>query len=371
MYYLTSFLILIYWLLILSVLYTFFGYPLLLGAISLFKKKAKQERPEYLPKVSLVIIAGNDEKTIKAKLENTSHFEYPKEKLEIIVAAVASTDNTRRIVEDHFSKGVKLLYQADKAGRNLAINACVAEAGGEVIIFTDASSMIEKFSIKNIARHFADIKVGLVAGNIDFSPGKDPLVSGERLFVEHNRLVLLNSAKLKQFSRVNPELYAIRKSGFHELRDDGVPDYTLVPVMYSVSGMVCLYEPLALAVKTKNISRDDFFAEKVASTIEALRSEKYLAELLHSKKYLTLIQLISHNILYGVYGGLLFLLFLFNLLVLVKPGYVVLLSLQFLFYVAGALKLFGFFPNYVLLTAYAHITGIVKIIKKGAADGKG
>lgn len=370
MYYITSFFILLYWIVLILTLYSFFGYPLLLGVFYLFKRKFKQERPEYTPKVSLVIIAGNDEKTIAAKLENAAHFEYPKEKLEIIVATVNSSDNTRKIVEDHFATGVKLLFQADKAGRNLAINACVSEAGGSVIIITDASSVIEKFSIKNLARHFVDAKVGLVAGNLEFSPGKDPFLSGEKLFVEHNRAILSNSSKLKKISRVNPELYAIRKADFHELLDNDVLDSTSVPVMYSVSGKACLFEPLALATKTLKATAEAYYESRVNATIESLRAAKYLKELFHSRKYLTLIQLLSHNILYGACGGLLLLLFVFNLFILVKPGYVVLLSIQFLFYVAGALKLFGFFPYYMLFTSYANITGIVKLLKKEGIDGK-
>ena len=370
MYYITSFLILVYWLLLLLVLYVFFGYQFLLGFLYLFKKKAKQERPEYTPKISLVILAGNDRKTIARKLESSFLFEYPEDKLEIIVATIDSTDNTRKIVEDYFARGVKLLYQAEKAGRNQAINSCVSEAAGEVIVFTDGASVLEKFSLKNLARHFVDAKVGLVAGNTGYPASKDKLVLGEKFFAAHDRAVLINSSKLKKISRLNPELYAVRKAGFKELKDDGVQDLTSVPVSFSVSGMTCLFEPLAVAARAPVTDTREYFAHRAGLTIEALRSAAYLKELLRGKKYLTVVQVLSNNILYGASGVLLFLLFFFNLLVLVKPGYVFLLALQFLFYVAGALKLFGFFPYYVFFTSYASLAGLVKLLRKEVKDGK-
>lgn len=370
MYILTSFFIFTFWMILLLLLYCFLGYPLLLGALGIFKRKSKQERLEYLPKVSLVILAGNDSKTIAAKLDNTALFEYPKEKLEIIVATINSTDGTRKIVEDYFAKGVKLLYQAEKNGRNAALNSCVAEAEGEVIVITDAASVIERYSIKNIVRHFAAAGVGLVAGNIDYTKSNDKFALGEKFFLEHNRVVLSSSSKLKKISRVNPELYALRKSYFCELKDDGILDSTSVPVMYSALGKSCIFEPLALATKAPVSGSNFYMTGKVDSTVASLRELRYVKELFLSREYLLLLHLVSNNLLQSAYGVLLLLLFLVNLLILVKLGYVVLLSLQFLFYVAGLLQLFGYFPYYMVFTSYAHVAGLLKFLKRKEKNAK-
>jgi len=337
----------------------------------MFKKKKAQERPEYFPHVSLVILAGNDRKTISAKLDNCISLEYPKEKLEIIVAAIDSSDNTRGEVENYFNKGVKLLFQAEKKSSNMAVNAIVSEARGEVVVITDASSLIEKYSLKNMARHFIDKNVGLVAGNIEIgNKGKDYLVLGEKVFLELQRIVLLNSSKLKRIISVNPELYALRKHDFTKLKDDGVDAKTAVPVMYSYAKKECLYEPLAQAQKIINTDVEINLEEKIAATVKALDSAKYVKELFNAKQYFTLLQLISFDLLYSVYGILLLVLFLYNLTMLQKPGYIIFFSIQFLFYVAGVLKLWSF-AYYVTFSAYAHIAGLVRLIKREREHGKG
>ncbi len=348
----------IYWLLLLLVLYTFFGYPLLLSTINLLRKKIKTARFEFTPRVSLIILAGNDRKTIEAKLENCLSFEYPKEKLEIIVAAVNSKDNTAKLVENYFKKKVKLLFQAENPSESRVINSCVSEASGEVIIFTDAVSEIEKFSIKNLARHFAEPKVGLVAGNTDVSGVVfDQLAAGELFSLKYERAVMSNSSKVGKLSRVSPELFGVRKADFQELRDDGVPAAISIPLMYSVSGKLCLFEPLALAVRPVLTDSEQMIEKKIIGIKASLRSATYVKELFRSKQYLALVQLVSYELLYQNYGVLLLALFLFNIFamaVLFKPEYVLLLSIQFLFYVAGALKLWHI-PYFVLLTAFAGI----------------
>ncbi|MEI6845955.1 MAG: glycosyltransferase [Candidatus Firestonebacteria bacterium] len=370
-YYLVVIAKILYWFLLLLVFYTFVGYPLLLASIYIFKKKKALQRPEYFPQVSLIILAGNDEKSITAKLDNCLDLEYPRGKVEIIVAAINSKDNTRKNVEDYFKKGVKLLFQAERKSRNLTVNSVVSEAKGEVVVITDAASLIEKFSLKNIVRHFIDKNVGLVAGNIEIvNKGDNSLVAGEKVFLELQRTVLLNSSKLKRIISVNPELYALRKADFTDLKDDGVEVKTALPVMYSYAKKDCLYEPLAIARKIINTGTEANLEEKTTATVKALRSAKYIKELFKAKKFLTLLQLVSVDLLYGAYGVLLLALFLANLTVLGKPGYVIFLAVQFLFYVAGVLKLWPF-AYYVTFSAYAHIAGFARLIKMESKYGKG
>ncbi|MCX5777316.1 MAG: glycosyltransferase [Candidatus Firestonebacteria bacterium] len=353
------------------VLYTFIGYPLFLAFLAMFKKKKAQDRPEYFPKVSLIILAGNEQKNIKAKLDNCLSLEYPKEKLEIIVAVIDSADNTRKKVEDYFSKGIKLLFQVEKKSSNMTVNAVVSEAKGEVVVITDASSIIEKYSLKNLARHFVDKNVGLVAGNIEIA-NKDNnfLVLGEKAFLEFQRFIQQSSSKLRRVISVNPELYALRKADFTNLKDDGVEAKTAVPIMYSYANKTRLYEPLAQALKTINTKTKANLEGKLAATQKALVSAKCIKELFRAKKYFTILQFISFELLYGLFGVLLFAFFLCNLTVLGKPGYVVFFSLQFLFYVAGALKISAF-AYYVTFSAYAHVSGLARLIKKERENAKG
>ena len=52
---------------------------------------------DFLPSVSLIICAYNEEKSIAAKLQNTIKLDYPLDKLQVILADDGSTDKTVEI----------------------------------------------------------------------------------------------------------------------------------------------------------------------------------------------------------------------------------------------------------------------------------
>jgi len=74
--------------------YIYFGYPILLFLISVFKKNNIKMSEDYFPNVSLVIAAYNEEKVIEEKIKNSLNIDYPKNKFEIIIFSDSSTDRS-------------------------------------------------------------------------------------------------------------------------------------------------------------------------------------------------------------------------------------------------------------------------------------
>ena len=115
--------------------YVYLGYPLLLLLLAGFKSR-KIFKSSIEPKVSLIISAFNEEKNIKAKILNILKLDYPKNKLEVIVASDASTDRTNDIVNEFSSYGVKLLRVEGRLGKTEVQNQAVEKSSGEIIIFS-------------------------------------------------------------------------------------------------------------------------------------------------------------------------------------------------------------------------------------------
>jgi cellulose synthase/poly-beta-1,6-N-acetylglucosamine synthase-like glycosyltransferase len=97
-------------------LYAYFGYPLLLLAMSVVRRRVVSKK-EITPSVSIVIAAHNEERIIKEKLENTLSLDYPKERLEVVVASDGSTDRTEEIARQYSERGVQLL-PLTRCGKN-------------------------------------------------------------------------------------------------------------------------------------------------------------------------------------------------------------------------------------------------------------
>src|SRR2546421_11546366 len=112
--------------------YTYAGYPLLLAIVSRLRSRPIR-RAEWMPHVSVIITAYNEERDIAAKLENTLALDYPADKLEIIVASDCSSDRTDEIVRGYAERGVLLHRQIERFGKTAAQNAAVERARGEII----------------------------------------------------------------------------------------------------------------------------------------------------------------------------------------------------------------------------------------------
>ena len=141
----------VFWTSIFLIFYTYAGYSLLVVALSRFFNNTVGKK-DITPKVTFLITAYNEEKNIAQKLENTLSLDYPKSKLEILVASDGSTDRTEEIVKGFADRGVRLLRVEGRVGKTATQNAAIKAATGEIVIFSDTTTTYEKNNIRNIVR---------------------------------------------------------------------------------------------------------------------------------------------------------------------------------------------------------------------------
>jgi len=99
----------LFWCAVGFILYTYIGYPLIIGLLSRFVT-ATEYSLQQLPSVSLLIPAYNEEDVIGRKIQNSLDLDYPKDKLQILVAADGSNDRTPDIVRSFEKEGIGLNY---------------------------------------------------------------------------------------------------------------------------------------------------------------------------------------------------------------------------------------------------------------------
>ena len=79
----------------------------------------------------------NEEEVLPAKLENALALDYPKDRLEIVVASDGSTDRTVAIAREFAPQGVVVHEYRTNRGKNAALNDTVPAARGDIIVFQD------------------------------------------------------------------------------------------------------------------------------------------------------------------------------------------------------------------------------------------
>ena len=143
------------------------GRALIIGLLALIEKlrPSPANHPDYQPKVSVLIPAYNEQEVICDTVRSVLASNYPE--LEILVVDDGSIDRTAELVIGNFRRDprVRLLQQSNH-GKPSALNHGLSEATGDVVVSIDADTIVDPDAVPLLVRHFADPKVGAVAGNV-------------------------------------------------------------------------------------------------------------------------------------------------------------------------------------------------------------
>src|SRR5262245_49211601 len=90
-------------------IYPYFGYPALLWLFARFRSRRPPAGSVEWPRVSVTVPVYNEAPGIRGVLERTLSFDYPRDRLQVLVMSDASTDGTDDIVREFSSRGVELV----------------------------------------------------------------------------------------------------------------------------------------------------------------------------------------------------------------------------------------------------------------------
>ena len=283
------------------IVYVYAGYPVLVFLISrLFPRMVV--KADHLPSVSFIITAFNEERDIEEKLENTLALDYPKEKLQITVASDCSTDATDEIVRRFADRGVELLRLGQRNGKTAAQNAAAERSSGEIIVFSDATSIYEPDAIKHLVSNFADLNVGCVAGRLEYvDPSSSDIGSGARSYWSYESFLKQSESRACSLIGVSGCIYAVRKANYVPMYPEACSDFLIATLIFK-QGLRTVYEPNALCREQTNNRTDKEMRMRVrviSQTFTDLWRNREMLNPFRSGFYA--IQLISHKVLrYGV-----------------------------------------------------------------------
>lgn len=359
-----------------TVFYVYFGYPLLLAAKVIVHRR-NLSRKEITPSISVIVAVHNEERFIAEKLENTLSLDYPRDRLEVIVASDGSTDRTEKIASQYENKKVRLL-SLPRCGKVYALNRAVASVTGEIVVFTDANIILEGSALRRLAANFSDSEVGGVCGKKKFrvKATGDSVSKGESLYWKLDQFIKVMESRAGSTIAADGSLYAIRKNLFTSISDPAQADDLAISVRVVMQGYRLVFEPRAVSYEEAPASSEQEFWRKVRVTNHSLRGIWNLREALNpGRTGFYAIELVSHKVLrYLVPFFLLTLLATNVALARASVVYQILLLGQLLFYgcswVGYALRHQGWawtrlfhVPFYFCFANAAACVGILSLIK--------
>ena len=227
--------------------HTFAGYGALMALLARGRGGEKKNASAPLPDVCVVVVAHNEEARIGARVADLLAADYPAEKLRVLVVSDGSTDATAARAAAVDSARVTVLVQPVRAGKAAGLNAALAQATAEVIVFTDARQRFAPDAIARLAAHFAEPRLGAVSGALEIDAAASAAGAGVDAYWRYEKFLRAAEARFDSCIGCTGAIYAIRRALFTPLPADTVLDDVVIPMRLAVAGHRVGHDPAARA----------------------------------------------------------------------------------------------------------------------------
>ena len=313
------------------VLFAYFGYPVTLILLGMLRGR-DVKRATISPPVTLIVTVHNEEKRVRDKLENTLDLDYPRDRLQILVASDGSNDRTNEIVLEYRNRGIQLLDITDRKGKENAQKEAVKNATGEIIVFSDVATMLERGGLLQLVSNFADPTVGCVSSE-DRLLGKDGKPSGEGLYLRYEMWLRRLESRAGSLVGLSGSLFAARKEVCQDFSGEMQSDFRTVLNSMKM-GLRGISDPLAVGLYQDTADQKREWDRKIRTVLRGLTVFFRHLDLLNIFRYgLFSYQLFCHKLLRWSVPLLLFLALISNAVLYSRSlVYVIILTIQGIFY---------------------------------------
>lgn len=244
------------------------GYPVSLKFIGkLFKNRILKKDYSHQPTVTVMVVAHNEEKVILEKLNNILELNYPKEKLEFLIASDNSTDKTNEItkqfIKEHQNVNIRLYEVKARKGKTNAQNEAQKTVTTEYLVMTDANSIMDRDSVKELMAAFTSEDIAYVSGRLSIvNQGSSDVSNAESSYWDSDLATREIEGRIQTITAGNGALYACRTKDYYDFDPIQCHD-SAMPPLYALEGKRAIANHDAIAYEKAGEVIEDEFGRKV------------------------------------------------------------------------------------------------------------
>jgi cellulose synthase/poly-beta-1,6-N-acetylglucosamine synthase-like glycosyltransferase len=250
---------LVLWVSVFLCVYTYIVFPLFLHAIAGKRQAQALNTPAEgeQPFISVLVPAYNEEKAIRAKIENCLNQRYPMDKVEFLFGSDGSTDGTNSILSEFVDKANVRAFFLPRSGKSAVIRHLLSKAKGDIVVLSDATSMWGEETLDVFSACFRDSNVGAVGVIPEFVDREGNAKNGayERL----ERLIKSAESSIGCVVGLSGSVYAIRRSIIDDIPSNVINDDFYISTLPAFNRMkIILTEQIRVKEQVNSTVADTF-----------------------------------------------------------------------------------------------------------------
>jgi cellulose synthase/poly-beta-1,6-N-acetylglucosamine synthase-like glycosyltransferase len=321
----------VFWVSVCGVAYPYFIYPAVLWLLGRLRRRpVKSGTARQIPTVSMIVPVYNEQARIARKVANTASLRYPAESLEIIFVSDGSSDGTVEIIRRSATAGMRVVELPERRGKAAALNAGLAEARHEILVFSDASIELEPDALRRVVEGFGDPTIGCVSGEDRIAEA-----GGEGFYGRYELVLRRLESRVGSIVGASGSFYAQRKALCQRFQEGMAPDF--LSVLRTIEqGFRAVSDPAAVGTMTSLKDPGLEFERKVRTLIRGMTTLFANARLLDPFRFgVCAFALFSHKVMRWLAPAFLLAALLSALAMIESPWYFAAFLAQAAFYLCA------------------------------------
>jgi Glycosyl transferase family 2 len=288
--------------------WTWAGYPAVLFCYASYRRPLSSgkprdtapHRPSPLPHITVIVPVHNEELALPGKINNCLSFDYPDDRIEVIIASDGSSDSSPEIVRrfGEFDPRVRLVESSGRAGKSSVQNLAAAAAVGDILLLTDVDALLPPDAPRLVAGTFRDQHVGCVTGRVVWQSSENSgRAQSENLYWRFEHGIWARETAIGTLACASGPCMAIRRSLFHDI-DPRFGDDVVLPLDVLRQGSRVAYEPALTALEISAANPGAALRARARMTLRSL--EGTISRMSHVGPFrqpLLFVTILSHKLL--------------------------------------------------------------------------
>jgi cellulose synthase/poly-beta-1,6-N-acetylglucosamine synthase-like glycosyltransferase len=278
---------------LLTIGYTYFGYPLLVALLARARRERPRLDPGWTPTVSVLIPVYNAARYLPEKLRSLRELDYPAERVELLVYSDGSDDGSAEVAEEIAASDprVRVLRAPRRLGKPAALNEMMRIARGEVFLLTDIRQPLVPGALRALVERLADPGVGCVSGNLVLQGD-----TGAGLYWRYENWIRRQEGRFRSMLGVTGPIYAIRARDMVPLPPEVILDDMWIPMRLRLAGRRIVFAEGAVAYD-EAFGDEREFGRKVRTLAGNFQLLLLLPALLNPLRNPSFFEFFSHKLL--------------------------------------------------------------------------